>query len=116
MKIKISKILLILSYVTAAILAIFAAFSIYDWFAISQDDSYAFWTAMHTNAAYLIWSSVIGIVFALPIYISNFNNEQNKIYKIRSRNMLSVFLFVLMVAIVLCFSPIEIPNTFDAVL
>ena len=97
-------------------MAVFAAFAIYDWFAISPADSYAFWTAMHTNATYLIWSSLIGIVFSLPIYIANFNVEQNKIYKIRSRNMLSIFLFILMVAIVLYFSPIEIPNTFSEVL
>ena len=116
MKNKISKILLVLSYVTAAILAIFAGFAIYDWRAVAQLDSYTFWSVIHTNAKYLISCAVTGIVFALPVYILNFKAEENKKNKTISRNMLSVFLAVLMVAIVLYFSPIEIPNTFEDLL
>lgn len=113
MKKTISKVLLILSYITAVVLAIFAVFATYDWFAISQNDFSDFWSAMDTNAMCLIWTSVIGIAFGLPVYILNFKDEENAKYKTRSRNMLSVFLFVLMAAIVLYMSPIEIPNTFD---
>ena len=108
MKIKICKAFNIISYVLAAILGIICCFTVYDWVINQGFLEYEFWQIIHTNAKYMLRVSLIGIVFPLISYISNFRDDENKKIKNIAEVLMSVFLIGIAAAVVLLLCPIEL--------
>ena len=106
MKTKISKIFNVISYVFTAVIVVVAAFTAYDCY-IFKDDA-MFWYVAHENAKYILTVALIGLVFPLVMYISNFRDQENAKYKNRAEIFMSIFIVGLISAIILLVSPIEI--------